>query len=294
MGKELARRETEVDFWNGYSDEEKEIIKQTVAFNIKLSDAEWKLFGYICKKADLNPFLKQIYVVKKSIGGVLKMVVMIGIDGYRSIAERTGRFGGVSEYTFDKGLTQYEMIEKYGKEKDNVDKREADEKRDRFSPPNIIPRTATCSVYKVVHNVKIETTATVRWSEYYPTNKNNRFMWNKMPFNQLGKCAEAKAHRKAFPGLFGELYIPEELGVDVTEYTEETVDLQNEAATLYSELQFNRAAIIDFNVGHCSKGNLADMNRYELESLVDRLKQKVKETFENGDEKTDAVMVEDS
>jgi hypothetical protein len=52
--------------------------------------------------------------------------------------------------------------------------------------------------------------ATVYWKEFYPGQKLGH-MWRKMPHNQLAKCGEAGALRKAFPRKLGGLYINEEM-----------------------------------------------------------------------------------
>ena len=52
-------------------------------------------------------------------------------------------------------------------------------------------------------------TATARWAEYYPAK--GGYMWLKMPYGQLAKCAEALALRKAFPKLLSGFYSPEEM-----------------------------------------------------------------------------------
>jgi len=71
-------------------------------------------------------------------------------------------------------------------------------------------KSATASVYKIVQGLRCPFTATARWEQYAVGGKAG-FMWNKMPELMLGKCAEALALRKAFPGELHGLYAKEEM-----------------------------------------------------------------------------------
>ncbi len=54
---------------------------------------------------------------------------------------------------------------------------------------------------------------TARFDEFRQLKKGGAlsYMWQKMPHNQLAKCAEAAALRRAFPEPLSGLYVPEEL-----------------------------------------------------------------------------------
>jgi hypothetical protein len=67
---------------------------------------------------------------------------------------------------------------------------------------------ATVTVWRLVGGQRGAFTATARWSEYKP--ESNDFMWLKMPFTMLGKCAEALALRRGFPVQLAGLYAKEE------------------------------------------------------------------------------------
>jgi hypothetical protein len=84
-----------------------------------------------------------------------------------------------------------------------------------------VPSKATVTVKKVVQGVICDFTATAKWSEYYPGDRQG-MMWQKMPENMLGKCAEAKALRKAFPAVMGGLYVAEEMQQAVATAAPET------------------------------------------------------------------------
>ena len=66
------------------------------------------------------------------------------------------------------------------------------------------------TVYKIVGGQRCGFTATARWDQYFPGEKQG-FMWKKMPHLMLGKCAEALAIRKAFPAELSGLYTQEEM-----------------------------------------------------------------------------------
>jgi mRNA-degrading endonuclease RelE of RelBE toxin-antitoxin system len=69
-----------------FSPDQRELIKKQLCKNI--NDDELEFFAAVCKKTGLDPFMKQIYAVKRGD----QMTIQTSIDGYRLIAERTGRY----------------------------------------------------------------------------------------------------------------------------------------------------------------------------------------------------------
>ena len=173
-----------------------DVIKEQFAKGA--TDVELKMFLYVCQRTGLDPFSKQIHLVPRWDSRLGKEVrsVIIGIDGLRSTAERTGAYAGNTDPIFE-GETEAELIKKDFKTKQEVVKKFA------------APARATVTVKKIVQGVICDFTATVEWNEYYP--KKGGDMWMNMPKNQLGKCAEAKALRKAFPAVMSGLYVAEEM-----------------------------------------------------------------------------------
>jgi len=100
------------------------------------------------------------------------MTIQTSIDGFRAVAERSKQLAGIDDAIYDSG------------------------KEHKVEPVN--PTTATVTVYRVVSGLRVPFTATARWKEYKPADKQD-FMWRKMPYLMLAKCAEALALRKAFP-----------------------------------------------------------------------------------------------
>ncbi len=177
-----------VDIFNKMDKDQLDLIKATVAKDA--TDDELKMFLQVCAGAQLNPFLKQVHFIKRwnSAAGKKIGTIQVGIDGFRAIAESSGQYAGSDDAVM------------------------RDEKEVKMSKGETVtaPGSATVTVHKLMKGERFAFTATARWREYYPGEKND-YMWKKMPFGQLAKCAEALALRKAFPKLLSGLYAPEEM-----------------------------------------------------------------------------------
>jgi phage recombination protein Bet len=159
-----------------YTTAQIELIKKTVAAGC--SNDELALFLEVCRGSGLNPFMKQIYAIKRGD----KMTVQTGIDGYRLLAARTGALAGSDDALYDTEESEH-------------------------------PAWASVTVWRFVQSQRVPFTAKARWSEYAALNKDGHptAMWAKMPYLMLGKCAEALALRKAFPAELSGVYTAEEM-----------------------------------------------------------------------------------
>lgn len=160
----------------------------------KLNDIEMDVFMGAAHRYGLNPLANQIYpqVRTDRKTGDRQMVIATGIDGYRTLADRTGCYAGNDDPIFDE--------------------------------PDGPPKKATVTVYKVVGGVRCPFAATARWDQYVPTEA-MAFMWRKMPHLMLGKVAEALALRKAFPAAMSGIYTVEEM-----DQAGPTINIEAEAA----------------------------------------------------------------
>lgn len=203
-----------------------ELIKRTVAKDcdtdskgnlLHLGEFDW--FMSICKSLRLDPLRRQIYafVMSKDRPDKRQMVPVIGIGGYRSIAERTGNYRpGDAEITFDERL-----------------------KNDATNPAGIV--SAKVTVFKRAHGEWFPFSEVAYWDEFAPIKEvweNNQRTgrvaldpkkdgWRKMPRLMIEKCAEAKALRRGWPDDFagtyaeGELDRAEVLDLTATEMAEQ-------------------------------------------------------------------------
>lgn len=148
------------------------------------SDDEFQMFIHVCKKTGLDPAMRQIHPVKRWDSKLKKetMTVQTGIDGYRLIAERTGRYAPGREPTY------------------------------HYKDGKIISSTAYVKK-QTADGTWHEIAATAFYDEYVQKTKEGipTNFWQKMAHNQLAKCAEALALRKAFPGDLSGIYTQEEM-----------------------------------------------------------------------------------
>lgn len=154
-----------------FTKEKLDLIKSMFAKDA--TDLEFNLFVSMSERLQLDPVIKQIYFVK--FGG--KMSIIVGIDGYRLIADRTGKYmpGKDTVYSYDKD----------GK---------------LFSATSYVKKLGPDGQWH-------EFGATAIRSEY-DTGINQ---WKKGPHYMLAKCAESLALRKGWPAEFSGTHTEEEM-----------------------------------------------------------------------------------
>lgn len=156
-----------------YTREQLDLIKRTYA--VGATDDELSLFVYAAKRLRLDILARQIHFTKRQG----KPVFIVAIDGYRLNAERTEQYapGREPSYTYD--------------EKGAV-------------------KSATAYGKKFIGGEWHEIAATAFMEEYKPSDAGSAFMWNKMPHNQLAKCAEALMLRRGWPAELGDTITEDE------------------------------------------------------------------------------------
>ena len=149
-----------------------QLIKATIAKDA--TPAELELFLYDNARQGVHPLDKLIHFTKRSG----KYTPITSIDFMRIRAAESGECAGIDDPIFQ-------------------------------GTPAAADFAAQVTVYRLVQGQRAAFTATARWREYKP--ESNDFMWKKMPYVMLGKCAEALALRKGFPKQLSGLYVHEEM-----------------------------------------------------------------------------------
>ncbi len=184
-----------------------------------------------CRRTGLDPTAKQIYAAQ--MGG--KWTVLIGIDGMRLAAQRSGEYDGQDPIEW-----------------------QAEEGGAWTTVPPKQPFSARIRIYRKGVGRPLEQTVT--WAEFGGTKGN----WDKRPSHMLGIRVESHGFRRLFPMELSGLYTPEDFEGDgeliaddttppVPQYSEDWFKQFAEAATRGTWKPFASASPMTRRTTSCAR-----------------------------------------
>jgi len=185
-------------------------IRETVAQG--LNDAEFAMAVQFCKATGLNPFKREIWLLK--VNGRVQM--MTGINGFHAIANSNKEYDGIESGLIGKGGEYL---------------------------PATYPGNDYIGAWARVHRKdrRIPVEGVAMLAEYDKKHGN----WNSMKRVMINKCAESVALRRAFPQQLGGLYTEEEFSPEIVASEPPSVEVQPSGPALLPEPQFYRFESMD-------------------------------------------------
>ena len=177
MATQLATVRDERPAASEWSARDVEVIRQAIVPGA--TDAELALFARVCARTGLDPFARQVYGIKR--GG--RLTIATSIDGFRLIAERTGKYAGQLGPFWcgpDGAWREVWLAQQ---------------------PP------AAARVGVLRSDWREPLWAVARYQSY----AQDGGLWGRMPDLMIAKVAESLALRRAFPAELSGVYAAEEM-----------------------------------------------------------------------------------
>lgn len=179
----------------------KKILNDTICRGMQIPDADMVQFLTLCQVNQLNPFLREAYLVKY---GTQPAQMITSKDAFMKRADRCQDFEGIESGVI--GMNEQDVVQDF---------------QGSFLPPKWKVIGGWAKVYRKGRKPYVQR---VSFDEY----NQQQSTWKKIPLTMIKKVAEVQALREAFPNNLSGLYISNEyadnLYEDVTDQVHHEID----------------------------------------------------------------------